>query len=174
MRGLVSARTNRTPLPLDPLRRKPVGGAILVRSPSGVISETLVVLQSSGAKGGAEPLCLGCQGAPGRIRVDVPSPALLSSSAEYGPMWAVENPSIVTNPIVEFNVWAGTDGTYGISVNRGAMKTFSISGGIVINETTVSVSLDAGANELCVTAVTSAEFSQSEAWNCISVAYVPR
>lgn len=153
------------------------GGAILARTRSGFVrlpGASNELLVAEGGSGGGDSLCVGGTGSLGRLRADTPGANILGSGVEFGPMWDAGSPLIVTTPIVEFLLWGGPGRSYGTSVNRGSIKNVSIDGPVIINSTTVSLTLEAGANEVCVSADPSAQFSQTDAWNCIDVAYIPR
>lgn len=152
------------------------GGAILIRAHAVLtddVGETRVAVDGGvgGQPGGS--CSHGGNGAPGRVRVDVPSDAALPGfttglPALYrGPVLDPATPLVVpTTPVdITFFGDAGTD--YWVQSDGGGAQMKQISGG---HSTTVSVPLQTGLNTICAAVAQSA--SQPEGRNCLTIAYI--
>lgn len=160
------------------------GGAILVRAALAFADEGSDARVDVGPGSGPEQN--GCRkggdGAPGRVRVDLPAtgelPAAFTGVTHLyrGPMWSPDTPSITTRADVNDNneiilTLLGTpQETVFVDIEGETRRELGFPMDGVIE---VAVPAAEGLRELCARVTDDAHASQPDAANCIDLAYIP-
>lgn len=159
------------------------GGAILVRAAMELTDEgsDARVDVSPGAGGGPSARA-GGDGAPGRVRVDLPGtgelPAAFSDVTHIyrGPVWSPDSPSITTKAHVNDNnevfltLLGSPQETVFVDIEGETRRelVFPMDGTL-----DVAVPAVPGLRELCARVTNDAHANQPDAANCIDLAYIP-
>jgi hypothetical protein len=151
------------------------GGAIFVRAGQALTDGgSGARLSVSGGAKGDGGCNAGGDGAPGRIRVDVPgdtaTPGFAGGTLYRGPVLDPQTPAIVgTTPLMVDLV--GEGGTTYYVERDGSARASAATGSN--RRATVSVDLSAGLNRICAVVNMDVNLSSSEGTNCLTVAYIP-
>ena len=130
------------------------------------------VVVAGGSKGN-DGCNAGGDGAPGRVRIDLPSaaaaPSLVGPDAYRGPVLSPDTAVVVTDATLAVTVF-GSAGTAYYVEREGCSRTMVTTGSDRL--ATWNVVLEPGPNRVCVAVSEIVSLSSFEGVNCISVAYM--
>jgi hypothetical protein len=155
------------------------GGAVLVRSRGSFTDEggDTSVDPGPGADAGNGTGCNeGGAGAPGRVRIDLPSadadPALVSGTMPFrGVVIDPALPPVVTDATVDVGVFGAPNGSYQIQVEGQAAQSITLLG----NRTgSANLPLAPGMNRVCVLVNDNVTAASDEGAQCVNIAFMPQ
>lgn len=154
------------------------GGAILVRAALAFVDDgqDARVFVDPGVGGGSGNSA-GGRGAPGRVRLDLPSdaqttPAFAGVTHRYrGPVWQPTSPVLTTEAAIELRLFGGVGETVFVDVEGQSRRelAFPQDGGVL----QVPVNLSKGASQICARVTNGPHANQPDAANCFDIAYIP-
>jgi hypothetical protein len=116
----------------------------------------------------------GGDGAPGRVRFDVPgndpAPSFGVVTHSYrGPMWSLDSPVIVTAPLPSLQLFGGPSNIVFVEVEGQGKQGRSFSEEGVLD---FAPTLAPGHNTVCAVVTIEPHSNQPDAFNCIDIVYI--
>ncbi|HTM20583.1 MAG TPA: hypothetical protein VL172_08755 [Kofleriaceae bacterium] len=154
------------------------GGAILIRAQANFVdggSSATVAAGLAGDAGNGTGCNDGGAGAPGRVRIDLPSadadPALVGGTSAFrGVVIDPALPPVVVEAEVQVGVFGAPNQTYKIQVEGSAAQDVT-----TLSDRTGSatLTLDPGQNRICVLVNGNVTASSDEGAQCVTIAFMP-